>query len=99
MNLDELVPMPKPDFSIYWRGWGYTVTKPNIGRADVYTTDQLRADREAIARAVAERCAEICKSEFVDAEATGCPDDRVYNLALEHASDAIRREFLGVRNG
>jgi hypothetical protein len=35
--------MPEPDFTLNWRGWGYTVTKPAVGDTNVYTADQLSA--------------------------------------------------------
>lgn len=81
MNIEELVKMPEP--------W-HNVTHYKV---DVFTRRQLRTYGEAVAAAVAKRCADLCLAELVDTAATGCEDDLVYNLALGHAFDAIRREF------
>ena len=39
--------------------------------------------------ALIERCAAICRDEYVDALGSGCAEDFAYNNALEHASGAI----------
>ena len=38
-----------------------------------------------------EACAKVCEEEFVDAEETRHPEDFSYNMALEHAAEAIRQ--------
>lgn len=50
MNIEELVKMPEP----------MVFQPPGFGTEGSYTADQLRAYGEAVAAAVAKRCAEIC---------------------------------------
>lgn len=89
MNLDELVPMPEPA--------GVLNTGTMALRA--FTSDQMRAHSEAVAAAVAKRCADLCRSEMVNAEETARSVDYAYNDGCEDSARAIRREFGEVSNG
>lgn len=86
MNIDELVKMPKPKGMT----WVITEWEARQEKTYQYTADQLRAYGEAIARAVAERCAALCELQAAEPE---CPERATY------CADAIRREFLEVSNG
>lgn len=77
MNIEELV--PEPDLHD-----GITVTETGkyYSTQDGHTTNQLIHYGEAVAAAVAKRCAEICEIKWGHEPIT-----------QEECADAIRREF------
>jgi len=77
MTIEELVKMPEPAFELRW----------NAVRC--YTADQLRAYGEAVAAAVAKRCADVA-NEFLTQGRSPLGKAVAY---------AIRREFGEVSNG
>lgn len=73
MNIEELVKMPEP----------MVFQPPGFGADGSYTADQLRAHSEAVAAAVAKRCADVA-NEFLT---------QGRSPLGKAVADAIRREF------
>lgn len=97
MTIEELVKMPEPAFKLRWNVYSasYSVNRPNIGDTDCYTADQLRAYGEAVAAAVAKRCADLCQQIAYSHQAAPMLGPELNSL---NCADAIRREFGDVSN-
>lgn len=80
MNIEELVKMPEP----------MVFQPPGFGSEGSYTADQLRAYGEAVAAAVAKRCADLCQQIAYSHQATPMLGPELNSL---NCADAIRREF------
>lgn len=62
----------------------------NPGGTYVYVQSEWEAWTASRKQAL-EEAAQICEAERVDAQASGASDDRAYNLAIEHCTEAIRQ--------
>lgn len=78
----------------FFRGSGITGGWVGKGNSDNPSADSVfsfaRAIEQLARQEQREEDARICELEKVDAKATGEHEDEVYNLALDHASYAIR---------
>ena len=83
MNIEELVPLPEP----------MVFQPPGFGTDGSYTAEQLLAHSEAVAAAVAKRCADLCQQSDEDGEGPDC-----WGWHAKDYADAIRREFGEVSN-
>lgn len=90
MNIEELVKMPS--------GAGFVVELPSgsvVTIHSAYTADQLRAYGEAVAAAVAKRCADLCQQIAYSHQARPMLGPEMNSLNCAYA---IRREFGEVSN-
>lgn len=85
MNIEELVKMPEPYRTLDSHLSHPVLRKVLFEPGDYFTVDQLRTYGEAVAAAVAKRCADLCEEKH--ANGNWKRDTR------EDCADAIRREF------